>query len=47
MPLHLPIRVWIGRSAEDPALKKGVNILNKKVTYRAVAEAFNMECSEL
>lgn len=33
--------------SEDPALKKGVNILNKKLTYRAVAEAFNMECTEL
>lgn len=32
---------------EDTTLKKGVNILNKKLTYRAVAEAFNMEYSEL
>jgi alanine dehydrogenase len=32
---------------DDPALKKGVNILNKRLTYRAVAEAFNMEYSEL
>jgi len=32
---------------EDAALKKGVNILNKKLTYKAVGEAFNMECSEL
>lgn len=33
--------------SEDAALKKGVNILNKKLTYRAVAEAFNMDYSEL
>ncbi len=32
---------------DDPALKKGVNILNKKLTYRAVAEAFGMEHTEL
>jgi alanine dehydrogenase len=32
---------------EDAALKKGVNILNKKLTYRAVAEAFAMEHSQL
>jgi alanine dehydrogenase len=33
--------------AENQALKKGVNILNKRLTYRAVAEAFGMECSEI
>ncbi len=33
--------------SDDPALKKGVNILNKKLTYRAVSEAFGMEYSEL
>jgi len=33
--------------SEDPTLKKGVNILNRKLTYRAVAEAFNMEYTEI
>lgn len=32
---------------EDPALKKGVNIINKRLTYKAVAEAFNMEWSQI
>ncbi|MBN2225408.1 MAG: alanine dehydrogenase [Deltaproteobacteria bacterium] len=36
-----------GAINDDPALKKGVNILNKRLTYQAVAEAFNMEYSEL
>jgi alanine dehydrogenase len=32
---------------ENAALKKGVNILNKKLTYKAVAEAFNMSWVEI
>jgi alanine dehydrogenase len=33
--------------SENGALKKGVNILNKKLTYRAVAEAFGMDHAEI
>jgi alanine dehydrogenase len=32
---------------EDPALRKGVNLYYGKVTYKAVAEAFKMDCHEL
>jgi len=32
---------------ENPALKKGVNVLDKKITHKGVAEAWNLECSEL
>lgn len=32
---------------EDPALAKGVNVLNGKVTYPAVAEAFGLEYTPL
>jgi alanine dehydrogenase len=33
--------------ASDPALRKGVNTINGKLTYEPVAEAFGMEYSEL
>ncbi|CAA7600578.1 alanine dehydrogenase [Acididesulfobacillus acetoxydans] len=33
-------------AAENSALKKGVNVLGGKVTYRAVAEAFGLEVGE-
>ncbi len=33
--------------AEDPALKKGLNVHNGKITYRAVAEAVGMPCDEI
>ncbi len=33
--------------AENAALKKGVNVLNGKITYKAVAEAFGLEVVEI
>jgi alanine dehydrogenase len=33
--------------SEDPALKRGLNILNGEVSYPAVAEAFNLPCTEV
>jgi len=33
--------------AEDGALRKGVNVLDGRITYPAVAEAFGMHCSPL
>jgi alanine dehydrogenase len=33
--------------AQDAALKRGLNVLDGKITYKAVAEAFNMECHEV
>jgi len=33
--------------AEDPALKKGLNLINGQVCYPAVAEAFNLPCSQV
>ncbi len=33
--------------SEDPALKKGLNVLNGEVCYPAVAEAFNLPCTEV
>jgi alanine dehydrogenase len=32
---------------DDPELKKGVNIIDKKLSCRAVAEAFGMDCIEI
>ena len=33
--------------AEDPALKKGLNILDGQVCYPAVADAFDMTCAQV
>lgn len=33
--------------AEDAALRKGVNVMDGRITYPAVAEAFGMPCSPL
>ena len=35
------------RPRRDPALAKGVNVLNGKVTYQAVAEAFGLAYTPL
>jgi alanine dehydrogenase len=37
----------IAAVATDPALAKGVNVYQGKVTYAAVAEAFGMEYTSL
>ncbi len=34
---------WKKSSRENPAMKEGLNIIDGKVTYRGVAEAFDME----
>ena len=36
-----------GGSTRDPALAKGINVLNGKVTYQAVAEALGLEYTPL
>lgn len=45
--LCLADKGWEKAMAEDPALKKGLNVLNGKITYQAVADAFGMDCAEI
>jgi alanine dehydrogenase len=45
--LALAEKGWRRAIAEDPALKKGVNVCEGKLTCRPVAEAFGLKCSEL
>ena len=33
--------------ADDPALKRGLNLLNGEICYPAVAEAFGLPCTEV
>lgn len=33
--------------AQDPGLKKGLNVYDGRITYRAVAEAFGMDWTEV
>ncbi len=35
---------WKGACSADPCLAKGINVVNHRVTYPGVAEAFEMEC---
>ena len=42
--LNLARLGWKGACAADPCLAKGVNVVNHRVTYPGVAEAFGMEC---
>ncbi|MCX6735785.1 MAG: alanine dehydrogenase [Candidatus Parcubacteria bacterium] len=44
--LELANKGWIRAVAENEALLKGVNIIQGKITYRAVADAFGMEYHE-
>lgn len=41
--LKLANKGWKAAMRENPALLKGLNIANGKVTFKAVAEAFNLE----
>jgi len=41
--LRLANKGWKKACKDDPALLKGVNVVDGKVTYRGVAEAFGME----
>jgi alanine dehydrogenase len=38
---------WIEACRRDPGLAEGVNVVDGKVTYKAVAEAFDMEYTPL
>src|SRR5579872_6868704 len=42
--LTLANKGWKKALAESPALLKGLNVVDGKVTYKGVAEAFGMEC---
>jgi alanine dehydrogenase len=33
--------------AADPAIKRGLNVINGTITYKAVADAFRMNCGEV
>jgi alanine dehydrogenase len=44
--LTLASKGWKKALAENPALLKGLNVVDGKVTYRGVAEAFGMEYHE-
>ncbi len=44
--LTLATKGWKKALAESPALLKGLNVVDGKVTYRGVAEAFGMEFHE-
>lgn len=41
--LNIANKGWLRAIQEDPALGKGVNVVNGKVVYEAVAEAHNLE----
>ena len=45
--LEIAEKGWLQAVKDSPALAKGVNIVNGKVTYRAVAEATGMEYTPL
>ena len=38
---------WEGAAAADPALARGVNLVEGRVTYQAVADALGMACEPL
>jgi alanine dehydrogenase len=44
--LRLANKGWKQALRDDPALLKGLNVIDGKVTYRGVAEAFGMEFNE-
>ncbi len=45
--LALASKGWRGACLDDAALRLGVNVVDGHVTYRGVAEAFDMECREV
>ena len=45
--LRLANKGWRRACADDPALAKGVNVVDGRITYGGVAEAFDMEWEEL
>ena len=44
--LKLANKGWKQALRDDPALLKGLNVTDGKITYRGVAEAFGMEYHE-
>ena len=45
--IDLADKGWKKACAEDPSLKAGLNIVNGKIVYKAVSEAFNLPYSPL
>jgi len=45
--LALAEKGWKKATADDLALRKGLNVCEGKVTCRPVADAFGLKCSEL
>ena len=45
--LRLADKGWRAACAQDPGLAEGVNMVDGKITYRAVAEAWDMPYTEL
>jgi len=45
--LEIAEKGWIKAARENPALSKGVNLVEGRVTYKAVAEAFNLSYTPL
>ena len=43
--LTVATRGWKGACSGDPALKRGVSVIEGKVTHAGVAEAFGLDCS--
>jgi alanine dehydrogenase len=38
---------WRNAARENPSLSKGINLVEGKITYQAVAEAFNLTYTPL
>jgi alanine dehydrogenase len=38
---------WKKAMQENPEIKVGANVINGKITYRAVAEAFGLDCASI
>ncbi len=45
--LDLANKGWINACKEDESLKLGLNVINGKVVYKAIADAFNLKYSSL
>jgi alanine dehydrogenase len=44
--LDIATKGYIHAASENPAIKRGINIVKGRITNKAVAEAFNMEYVE-
>lgn len=45
--LRIANKGWKQALKDDPSLAKGANVVNGKITYKAVADALNMEYTDL